>query len=78
MTFSVKHLYEFADWLNSLKDGLTLQRLVKRLRNAQLGNLGDAEPVGGGVFEMREHFWARLAHLLRSSRRFGHCDAGWR
>lgn len=27
-----------------------------RLRKAQLGNLGDIKPVGGGVFEMREHF----------------------
>ncbi len=35
---------------------LTKQRLIKRLRKAQLGNLGDVEPVGEGVFEMREHF----------------------
>lgn len=27
-----------------------------RLRKATLGNLGDVEPVGGGVYEMREHF----------------------
>ena len=39
-----------------LKDELTRQRLNKRLRKAQLGNLGDVEPVGEGVFEMREHF----------------------
>lgn len=39
-----------------MKDGLTRQRLNKRLRKAQLGNLGDVEPVGEGVFEMREHF----------------------
>jgi putative addiction module killer protein len=26
------------------------------LEKAQGGNLGDVEPVGGGVFEMREHF----------------------
>jgi putative addiction module killer protein len=31
-------------------------RLIKRLRKAQLGNLGDVEPVGEGVHEMREHF----------------------
>lgn len=35
---------------------MTRQRLVKRLRKVQLGNLGDVEPVGEGVFEMREHF----------------------
>lgn len=56
MTYTVKRLNEFSDWLNGLKDGLTRQRLIKRLRKAQLGNLGDVEPVGDGVFEMREHF----------------------
>ena len=56
MTFTVKQLDEFSGWLKSLKDSLTRQRLVKRLRKAQLGNLGDVEKVGEGVFEMREHF----------------------
>ena len=56
MTYTVKRLDEFSDWLKGLKDGLTRQRLNKRLRKAQLGNLGDVEPVGDGVFEMREHF----------------------
>lgn len=56
MTYTVKRLEEFSDWLKSLKDGLTRQRLIKRLRKAQLGNLGDVEPVGEGVYEMREHF----------------------
>ncbi len=68
MTYSVKLLGEFSDWLAGLKDGLTRQRLVKRLRKAQLGNLGDVEPVGGGVFEMREHFgpgW-RMYYVQRS------------
>ncbi|OIQ85879.1 hypothetical protein GALL_322720 [mine drainage metagenome] len=39
-----------------MKDALTRQRLSKRLRKAQLGNLGDVESLGEGVFEMREHF----------------------
>lgn len=56
MTYTVKLLDEFSDWLKGLKDGLTRQRLNKRLRKAQLGNLGDVEPIGEGVFEMREHF----------------------
>ena len=56
MTYTVKRLDEFSDWLKGLKDALTQQRLNKRLRKAQLGNLGDVEPVGEGVFEMREHF----------------------
>ncbi|WP_308389806.1 type II toxin-antitoxin system RelE/ParE family toxin [Acidithiobacillus sp. AMEEHan] len=56
MTYTVKLLGEFSDWLKCLKDEQTRQRLNKRLRKAQLGNLGDVEPVGEGVFEMREHF----------------------
>ena len=56
MTYTVKRLDEFSNWLKGLKDGLTRQRLIKRLRKAQIGNLGDVESVGEGVFEMREHF----------------------
>ncbi len=56
MTCTVKRLEEFSDWIKGLKDGLTRQRLNKRLRKVQLGNLGDVEPVGGDVYEMREHF----------------------
>jgi putative component of toxin-antitoxin plasmid stabilization module len=43
MIYTVKQLDEFATWLKSLKDGLTRQRLVKRLRKAQLGNLGGGD-----------------------------------
>lgn len=56
MAYTVKRHEEFSDWLKGLKDGLTRQRLNKRLRKVQLGNLGDVEPVGEGVCEMREHF----------------------
>ena len=56
MAYTVKQLDEFSTWLKGLKDSLTRQRLVKRLRKAQLGNLGDVEKVGEGVYEMREHF----------------------
>ena len=35
---------------------MTRLRLGRRLDKAQRGNLGDVKPVGGGIFEMREHF----------------------
>ena len=54
--FSIRRMPEFDAWLGSLRDGMTLRRLVVRLRKAQLGNLGDVKAVGEGVFEMREHF----------------------
>lgn len=56
--FDVKQLPEFEAWLSGLKDGLTKRRLATRLRKAEMGNLGDVEPVGEGVSEMREHFGA--------------------
>ncbi|WP_018914792.1 type II toxin-antitoxin system RelE/ParE family toxin [Thiomonas sp. FB-6] len=56
MAYTLKLTNEFSCWIRGLKDALTRQRLSKRLRKAQLGNLGDVESVGEGVFEMREHF----------------------
>ena len=52
---SIKLTDEFNVWLNGIRDGMTQRRLVKRLRKAALGNLGDVKAVGDGVFEMREH-----------------------
>ena len=56
MSLTVRQLDEFIVWLKGIKDELVRARLIKRLRKAQLGNLGDVEPVGEGVYEMREHF----------------------
>lgn len=46
---------DFAAWLKDLADQKARALIVKRIRSAQLGNLGDCEPVGGGVSEMRIH-----------------------
>ena len=54
--FTIKQTADFAAWLSGLKDGMTRRRLARRLEKAQLGNLGDVKPVGGGVYEMRECF----------------------
>lgn len=54
--YSVLETETFSQWLASLKDPLTQARLIKRLRRATLGHLGDVKPVGEGVFEMREFF----------------------
>ncbi|NLC35663.1 MAG: type II toxin-antitoxin system RelE/ParE family toxin [Alcaligenaceae bacterium] len=54
--FTIKQTREFELWMSGLKDGMTRIRLGKRLDKAQRGNLGDVEPVGEGVNEMREHF----------------------
>ena len=67
--FDVRTLPEFERWLSGLKDGMTKRRLAARLRKAELGNLGDVEPVGDGVSEMREHFGAgwRMYFVQRGS-----------
>jgi putative addiction module killer protein len=54
--YSVIETDEFSEWLAGLKDVTTRLRLIKRLRRASLGQLGDVKPVGEGVWEMREFF----------------------
>jgi putative addiction module killer protein len=46
----------FDAWLSKLKDPRAKARIIKRIRSAERGNLGDCEPVGAGVSEMRIHF----------------------
>lgn len=48
----------FTDWLNGLRDKLAQARIRIRLRQVQAGNLGDCEPVGEGVSELRIHVGA--------------------
>jgi putative addiction module killer protein len=48
----------FTEWLNSLRDKLAQARVRVRLRQVQAGNLGDCEPVGEGVIELRIHIGA--------------------
>jgi putative addiction module killer protein len=47
--------HAFAEWLKSLKDISARARIAARLRIAQGGNLGDCQPIGEGVSEMRIH-----------------------
>ncbi len=54
--YTVIQIPAFSDWLRAIKDRQTQVRLMKRLRKAQLGNLGDVKQVGSGVWEMREFF----------------------
>ena len=53
---AVKLTDEFVHWLSTVKDGMTLRRLARRLEKAQLGHLGDVQAVGRDVMEMRELF----------------------
>jgi len=53
---TIKRTDEFAAWLDGLKDRTTRVRLIRRLDKAARGLLGDVQPVGANVYEMREHF----------------------
>ena len=66
--YTVLETDEFSTWLGGLKEHATRIRLARRLNKARLGNLGDINPVGEGVMEMREFFgpgW-RLYYVERA------------
>jgi putative addiction module killer protein len=46
----------FSAWLAGLADRKGRARILARLTSAACGNLGDCEPVGEGVSEMRIHY----------------------
>ena len=45
----------FTDWFESLRDQKTRTRIRGRLTRLEVGNFGDCQSVGGGVFELRIH-----------------------
>lgn len=47
---------EFRDWLAALRDRRAAAKIASRIDRLRFGNPGDAEPVGGGVTEMRIDF----------------------
>ena len=46
----------FVDWLESLKDRKTAERIRVRIRRLESGLYGDCKPVGEGVLELRLFF----------------------
>jgi putative addiction module killer protein len=46
----------FEQWMRSLRDKQTKARILTRVDRVRLGNFGDCESVGGGVYELRIHF----------------------
>ena len=54
--YSLSQTQEFQDWLDGLNDRRAQVRIAARLRLAEAGNLGDWQPVGGEVSELRVDF----------------------
>ena len=58
LVFSVKALPEFTSWLDRLADASVRGVVVARIKRLERGLLGDVEPVGEGVSELRIHIGA--------------------
>ena len=48
----------FTEWLESIRDKSTQDRVQARVNRLKFGNFGDFESVGDGVFELRLNFGA--------------------
>ena len=46
----------FAEWLESIQDLRTQDRIDRRLERLANGNFGDCQSIGGGVSELWIHF----------------------
>jgi len=55
---SIKPLPEFTAWLDNLSDAAVRGVVVARIKRLERGLLGDVEPVGEGVSELRIHIGA--------------------
>lgn len=52
----IKATTEFTSWLDAIEDDRDRRRIAVRLARVEAGLVGDAEPVGEGVSELRLHF----------------------
>ena len=56
--YLIKPLPEFTEWLDGLSDASVRGVVVARIKRLERGLMGDVEPVGDGVSELRIHFGA--------------------
>lgn len=56
--FTVKALPEFTAWLDAVTDATVRTVVAARIKRLGLGLMGDVEPVGEGVSELRIHLGA--------------------
>lgn len=56
--FTLKPLPEFTAWLDGLADATVRGVVAARLKRLERGLMGDVEPVGEGVSELRIHVGA--------------------
>ena len=56
--FSIRPLPEFTAWIDDLKHQTVRGALAARIKRLELGLMGDVQPVGNGVSELRIHLGA--------------------
>ncbi|MCW5321342.1 type II toxin-antitoxin system RelE/ParE family toxin [Verminephrobacter aporrectodeae subsp. tuberculatae] len=76
--FTVKLLPEFRAWLNGLVDAKVRDVIMARLDRLECGLMGDVQPVGDGVSELRIHIGAgwRVYFIQRSTQLIVLLDGG--
>jgi len=52
----IRKTEQFSVWFLALRDRLARARIQARIDRMELGNFGDAAPVGEGVSELRIHY----------------------
>ncbi len=53
--YEIRYTNNFANWLKKLKDRKAVLTILKRFTRLEVGNFGDADSVGDGIFELRFH-----------------------
>jgi putative addiction module killer protein len=53
--FSIRPLPGFTAWLDGLKDEMLRGAIVARIKRLERGLMGDVQPVGEGISELRIH-----------------------
>jgi putative addiction module killer protein len=56
--FSIRPLPEFTAWIDGVRDKAVRGVIVARIKRLELGLMGDVQPVGDGVSELRIHIGA--------------------
>ena len=56
--YSIRPLPEFTAWIDGLKDQTVLGVVMARIKRLERGLMGDVQPVGDGVSELRIHLGA--------------------
>jgi putative addiction module killer protein len=67
--FSVRLLLEFTAWMDGLRDESVRSVILGRIKRLERGLMGDVQPVGDGISELRIHMGAgwRLYFVQRGA-----------